>query len=979
MEDTYGGPVIICYKHLDQDLVTLVTISSIEDLDIMMEDLPLPPYVKENSLTEFNGASSNESDPSHIVGVTPKVVPWKNNTKGTSCTLHLDARGDGFIDKGISLFTISYFVSTIVVSRGIGIYARFERPLEEIYNVQLCELSAGCRRNGWWSWAWAGGQHGRLEIADFHGTGTSISRSTSSPVRFEGACGSQVQQTLHVLQCWGSQSFTNKGWGAVLIGVVAHFPRKADVVLRGGRCVQQMGVEVGARALDGVCIDGEWPLALTTFFGASDALILDWSSRSHHVSLNEYQSNIRSITFFFKECWPTIVIVLITTPPIDEDRRLRKESFGDDPSCSCLPERTNGIKLLSSPFHLPSIYSNSPTSKYLFFPMAVGPLNINRIPSASTIPPTANLQSSRKKKLCCKFGGKLMPRLSDGALHYVGGQKRLMAFSRDITLQEFYCKMEDIYGGPVVICYKLSDQELDTLVSITSDEDLDNMMEECDYLLEASEYGSAKLQVFLFPPYDRENSLAEFNDSESSHIVEVTSDANASKDNMEGPTSTLHLDVGGDGFSDKGGQKFEVDVFSFGIVMWELLMGQEPYANIPDEIIKNCDLDELQELGCGTFGAVYHGKWRGADVAIKRIHDIYILLENFGYKNRRADFWNEIFMLANLHHPNIISFYGIVWDGPRGSFAAITEYMVDGSLRSALINYSRFLDKRKCILIAIDVAFGMEYLHDQNIIHFDLKSDNLLVNLRDPNRPICKVGDFGLSKVKCSTSISSYSARGTIPWMAPELLNGRRDLVSEKVDVFSFGIVMWELLMGQEPYANISDEDIKVNQSDALYFGVINDIKHIQIIKNCDLDELRELGSGTFGAVYHGKWRGANVAIKRIHDIYILLENLGYKNGRADFWNEIFMLANLHHPNIITFYGIVWDGPGGSFAVITEYMVDSSVQSALINFSDMFLDKKKRLLIAIDVAFGMEYLHDQNIIHFDLKSDNLLINLRDPH
>ncbi|KAH0454766.1 hypothetical protein IEQ34_016690 [Dendrobium chrysotoxum] len=184
--------------------------------------------------------------------------------------------------------------------------------------------------------------------------------------------------------------------------------------------------------------------------------------------------------------------------------------------------------------------------------MAVGPLNINRNPFATTIPPTANLQSSRKKKLCCKFGGKLMPRLSDGALHYVGGQKRLMAFSRDITLQEFYCKMEDIYGGPVVICYKLSDQELDTLVSITSDEDLDNMMEECDCLLEASEYGSAKLQVFLFPPYDRENSLAEFNDSESSHIVEVTSDANAKNDNMEGATSTLHLDGRGDGFIDKG-------------------------------------------------------------------------------------------------------------------------------------------------------------------------------------------------------------------------------------------------------------------------------------------------------------------------------------------------------------------------------------------------------------------------------------------
>ncbi|KAH0454728.1 hypothetical protein IEQ34_016652 [Dendrobium chrysotoxum] len=119
--------------------------------------------------------------------------------------------------------------------------------------------------------------------------------------------------------------------------------------------------------------------------------------------------------------------------------------------------------------------------------------------------------------------------------------------------------------------------------------------------------------------------------------------------------------------------------------------------------------------------------------------------------------------------------------------------------------------------------------------------------------------------------------------------------------------------------------DIKVNQSDALHFVVINDIKHIQIIKNCDLDELRELGSGTFGAVYHGKWRGPFVAIKRIHDIYFAGKSWIQEQARADFWNEIFMLANLHHPNIITFYDIVWDGSRGSFVAITEYMVDSSV------------------------------------------------------
>ncbi|KAF0902870.1 hypothetical protein E2562_019165 [Oryza meyeriana var. granulata] len=220
------------------------------------------------------------------------------------------------------------------------------------------------------------------------------------------------------------------------------------------------------------------------------------------------------------------------------------------------------------------------------------------------------------------------------------------------------------------------------------------------------------------------------------------------------------------------------------------------------QIIKNNDLEELQELGSGTFGTVYHGKWRGSDVAIKRINDRCFAGKPSEQDKMRNDFWNEASKLADLHHPNVVAFYGVVLDGPGGSIATVTEYMVNGSLRNALLKNAKTLDRRKRLIIAMDTAFGMEYLHNKNIVHFDLKSDNLLVNLRDPQRPICKVGDLGLSKVKCQTLISG-GVRGTLPWMAPELLNGSSSLVSEKVDVFSFGIVLWELLTGEEPYADL--------------------------------------------------------------------------------------------------------------------------------------------------------------------------------
>ncbi|CAA2984893.1 Kinase superfamily with octicosapeptide Phox Bem1p domain isoform 1 [Olea europaea subsp. europaea] len=220
------------------------------------------------------------------------------------------------------------------------------------------------------------------------------------------------------------------------------------------------------------------------------------------------------------------------------------------------------------------------------------------------------------------------------------------------------------------------------------------------------------------------------------------------------------------------------------------------------QIIKDSDLEELRELGSGTFGTVYHGKWRGTDVAIKRISDRLFFGKTSEQERMIDDFWNEAIKLADLHHPNVVAFYGVVSDGPDGSVATVTEYMVNGSLRNALQKSERILDKRKRVMIVMDVAFGMEYLHGRNIVHFDLKSDNLLVNLRDSHRPICKVGDLGLSKAKCHTLISG-GVRGTLPWMAPELLNGSSSLVSEKVDVFSFGMVMWELLTGEEPYADL--------------------------------------------------------------------------------------------------------------------------------------------------------------------------------
>ncbi|KAH6772272.1 kinase superfamily with octicosapeptide/Phox/Bem1p domain-containing protein [Perilla frutescens var. hirtella] len=235
------------------------------------------------------------------------------------------------------------------------------------------------------------------------------------------------------------------------------------------------------------------------------------------------------------------------------------------------------------------------------------------------------------------------------------------------------------------------------------------------------------------------------------------------------------------------------------------------------QTIRNEDLEEIRELGSGTYGAVYHGKWKGSDVAIKRIKASCFAGRPSERERLIADFWKEALILSSLHHPNVVSFYGVVRDGPDGSLATVTEFMVNGSLKQFLQKKDRTIDRRKRLIIAMDTAFGMEYLHGKNIVHFDLKCENLLVNMRDPHRPVCKV--------KQNTLVSG-GVRGTLPWMAPELLSGKSNMVTEKIDVYSFGIVMWELLTGDEPYTDMHCASI--------IGGIVNNSLRPQIPMWCD-------------------------------------------------------------------------------------------------------------------------------------------------
>lgn len=195
-----------------------------------------------------------------------------------------------------------------------------------------------------------------------------------------------------------------------------------------------------------------------------------------------------------------------------------------------------------------------------------------------------------------------------------------------------------------------------------------------------------------------------------------------------------------------------------------------------------------ERIGLGSYGEVYHADWNGTEVAVKKFLD-----QDFS-GDALEQFRSEVRIMRRLRHPNIVLFMGAVTRPPNLSI--LTEFLPRGSLYRLIHRPNIQIDEKRRLRMALDVAQGMNYLHSSNpvIVHRDLKSPNLLV---DKNW-VVKVCDFGLSRLKHHTFLSSKSTAGTPEWMAPEVL--RNEPSNEKCDVFSFGVILWELATLRMPW-----------------------------------------------------------------------------------------------------------------------------------------------------------------------------------
>lgn len=214
-----------------------------------------------------------------------------------------------------------------------------------------------------------------------------------------------------------------------------------------------------------------------------------------------------------------------------------------------------------------------------------------------------------------------------------------------------------------------------------------------------------------------------------------------------------------------------------------VLEGLEEWEIEPDEIVLG------PRIGIGSFGEVYRGIWRQTDVAVKR------LLDQEVSQQMLEEFRQEIYIMKRLHHPHIVQFLGAVTQPPH--LCIVTQFVPRGSLFKLLHRTPAFNpDERRRLQMALDIARGMNFLHTCKppIIHRDLKSPNLLVD-KDLTVKVC---DFGLSRARASTMLSTKSQAGTPEWTAPEVL--RSQPYNEKCDIYSYGVILWELMTDEEPW-----------------------------------------------------------------------------------------------------------------------------------------------------------------------------------
>ncbi|EOA94081.1 Tyrosine-protein kinase ITK/TSK, partial [Anas platyrhynchos] len=238
-------------------------------------------------------------------------------------------------------------------------------------------------------------------------------------------------------------------------------------------------------------------------------------------------------------------------------------------------------------------------------------------------------------------------------------------------------------------------------------------------------------------------------------------------------------------------------------------------------VINPSELTRVQEIGSGQFGVVYLGYWlEKTKVAIKTIREGAMSEE---------DFIEEAKVLMKLSHSKLVQLYGVCFENTP--ICLVFEFMEHGCLSDYLRSQRGTFSKETLLGMCQDVCEGMAYLEENSVIHRDLAARNCLVG----ESQVVKVSDFGMSRIVLDDQYtSSTGTKFPVKWSAPEVFSYSN--YSTKSDVWSFGVLMWEVFSeGKMPYENRTNGEVveEINAGFRLYKPKLASKAIYEVMSHC--------------------------------------------------------------------------------------------------------------------------------------------------
>jgi len=232
----------------------------------------------------------------------------------------------------------------------------------------------------------------------------------------------------------------------------------------------------------------------------------------------------------------------------------------------------------------------------------------------------------------------------------------------------------------------------------------------------------------------------------------------------------------------------------------------------------------LSKIGEGAFGVVYRAKWRDANVAVKQL-----LSQGVSTEQLKA-FLAEVQLIQELRaHPNVVMFLGTTI--PPQPLSLVTEFCEGGSLDVYLKKNKNDITPELQEKFILGIALGMRHLHAEKIIHRDLAARNVLLNA---NLDV-KISDFGMSRQhdEAASEGKTTSTVGPLKWMAPESI--KNQTYSTKSDVWSYGVVVYEILKCSEPFpdSNALQAAMEIVNGKRLTISEEWDSVHTNLMRAC--------------------------------------------------------------------------------------------------------------------------------------------------